>query len=121
MHKYSYVNRNKKHSHYISDNAIAQLKNKLNNSRKREDTLMVLKTLADSTRLNIYFLLHQVDEIPVTDICHILELNQSTVSHALSDLKKIGLVKSNRCGQLICYSIKEQPKKRSIWLSKTIL
>lgn len=113
----SYIDGHEGHPHYISDKTIKKLKSKFSNSKKREDILLVLKTLSDPTRLNIYLLLHKVDEIPVTDICHVLNLNPSTASHALSDLKKLSLVENNRCGQLICYSLKKQPKKRNILLS----
>jgi len=117
MHNRSYINGHEGHPHYISDKTLKELKKKFDNSGKREDILLILKTLSDPTRLNIYLLLHKVDEIPVTDICHVLELNQSTASHALSDLKKLRLVESSRCGQLICYSLKKQPQKRNNWLA----
>jgi len=113
----SYINDHEGHPHYISDKNIKRLKSKFHNSGKREDVLLILKTLSDPTRLNIYLLLHKIDEIPVTDICHVLDLNQSTASHALSDLKKLSLVESSRCGQLVCYSLKKQPRKRNVWLS----
>ena len=117
MHNRSYIRGHEDHPHYISDKTIDYLKNSFQDLERREDAILVLRALSDPTKLNIYLLLHKVDEIPVTDICHVLDLSQSAVSHALSDLKKLDLVESNRCGQLICYSLKKQPKKRNSLLS----
>jgi len=117
MHNRSYIKGHEDHPHYISDKTLLFLRDTFADANKHQDIVLILKTLSDPTRLNIYLILHKVDEIPVTDICQVLDLNQSTVSHALSDLKKLGLVESSRCGQLICYSLKKQPKKRSRWLA----
>lgn len=116
MHNRSYVNGHEGHLHYLSGKTINSLKKKFRDKRD-EEALIILKNLSDPTKFCIYMLLHEVDEIPVTDIVTILNLTQSSVSHALSDLKKLGLVESNRCGQLVCYSLKKQPKKRESLLS----
>lgn len=106
----SYVLAHKGHPHYISNSRILYLATKAD-SEISEKNLEVLKNLSDPTKLKIYLLLARVEEIPVTDIKHILGLSQSAVSHALSDLRKIGLVEAHRCGQLICYSLKNNYKK----------
>jgi len=117
MHNRSYIDGHKGHPHYISDKSLKSLKKAFGGKNKQDDITLILKNLSDPTKLNIYLLLHKVDEIPVTDICHILDLSQSTVSHALSDLKKLDLVDCSRCGQLMCYSLKKQPAKRKNLLS----
>ena len=113
----SYVSGHEGHLHHISDQDVKSLKKAFKDVGKNQGTIQILKTLSDPTKLSIYLLLHRVDEIPVTDIGLILDLSQSAVSHALSDLKKLSLVESNRCGQLICYSLKKQTKKRTSLLS----
>jgi len=117
MLKRSYISGHESHSHYNTDKDIRILKKKLQNANKDQDKITVLKNLSDSTKLSIYLLLNKIDEIPVIDICYILDLSQSAVSHALSDLKKLDIVECNRCGKLICYSLKRQPKKRTTFLS----
>lgn len=117
MLKRTYITGHEGHSHYIADTNVNLLKRTFNDVGKNQDILLILKNLSDPTKLSIYLLLHKVEEIPVTDICHILDLNQSAVSHALSDLKKLDLVECNRCGQLMCYSLKKQSKKRTSLLS----
>lgn len=113
----SYITAHEGHPHYIADDYIELLKKTFKDANKHRDIILVLKNLSDPTKLSIYLLLQKVDEIPVTDICHILDLSPSTASHALSDLRKIDLVECNRCGQLMCYSLSSQPKKRKSILS----
>lgn len=113
----SYITGHKGHPHHITDKDIESLKKAFKGVGKKKDTIQILKTLSDPTKLSIYLLLGRVDEIPVTDIGLILDLSQSAVSHALSDLKKLDLVECSRCGQLMCYSLKKQPKNRASLLS----
>lgn len=113
----SYITGHAGHPHYIAGQDIDLLKKTFKDVGKNQDTIQILKTLSDSTKLSIYLLLLKVAEIPVTDIGLILSLSQSTVSHALSDLKKLDLVECSRCGQLICYSLKKQSQKRTSLLS----
>lgn len=117
MHKRSYITGHEDHPHFINDSAIKKLKKTFSNTDQHHDALLILKNLSDPTKLNIYLLLHEVNEIPVTDIGYVLGLSQSAVSHALSDLKKLDLVECSRCGQLMCYSLKRQPQQRSSLLS----
>lgn len=113
----SYNTGHEGHPHYVTDKDIDSLKKTLKDVGKNQDFILILKNLSDPTKLSIYLLLHKIDEIPVTDIGLILNLSQSAVSHALSDLKKLDLVECNRCGQLMCYSLKKQPRKRTSLLS----
>lgn len=106
----SYIVRHKGHPHYIQDSKLLFLLRKAN-SQINEKNLEVVKNLSDPTKLKIYLLLARVKEIPVSDIKQILGLSQSAISHALSDLRKIGLVEAHRCGQLICYSLKNNKRK----------
>ena len=62
---------------------------------------------ADSTRIRILSAL-AITELCVTDISRVLDINQTTVSHQLRFLKNVGIVKSNRCGKVIFYSLKNE-------------
>ena len=107
MFNRSYIFGHEDHPHYLSNRKINELKQTLTFSGQDEEMVRVIKNLSDPTKFRIYQLLHWVDEIAVTDVALILDLSQSTVSHALADLKNLGLVTSQRCGQLICYSLPE--------------
>lgn len=105
MFNRSYINRHKGHPEYLTDKQIQSLMRKVTLSNEDTKLILIIKHLSDPTKFKIYLLLDNVQEIPVTDITNILGLSQSSVSHALSDLKNLGLVESHRCGQLICYSL----------------
>lgn len=99
------------HPHYLTDSRVLSLQKTVNFSLEEEKLVRIIRNLSDPTKLKIYLLLHRVEEISVTDLTLVLGLTQSAVSHALSDLKNLGLVESHRCGQLICYSLANTKKK----------
>ena len=68
------------------------------------DLAELFKIFGDSTRIKILFALFH-GEKNVTEICEVLEMNQSAVSHQLKTLKDAHLVKSRREGKQIYYSI----------------
>ena len=59
---------------------------------------------ADNTRLRILSAL-AISEMCVTDISRVLGINQTTVSHQLRLLKNLGIVKCERQGKIIFYSL----------------
>lgn len=59
---------------------------------------------SDSTRLRILSAL-AISEMCVTDISRVLDINQTTVSHQLRYLKDAGMVRTDRHGKIIFYSI----------------
>lgn len=116
MNNRSYINGHESHPHYLSDAKLLSLQKGVNFSTDEEELVRIIKHLSDPTKLKIYILLHKVEEIPVTDFAHILNITQSAISHALSDLKNLGLVESHRCGQLICYSLKKSKKQNNFYV-----
>ncbi len=116
MFNRSYIQGHEGHPHYFTDSKVNSLQKSVSFSGDEEELLRIIKNLSDPTKLKIYLLLHKIEEIPVADITQILEMNQSAVSHALSDLKNLGLVESHRCGKLICYS-RSRGKKKNKFLS----
>lgn len=65
------------------------------------------KVMGDSTRLSILYALLD-NEYCVTDLCNVLQMNQSAISHQLKILKASKLVKSRRDGRSIFYSLDDQ-------------
>lgn len=116
MSNRSYIQGHEGHSHYITNSKISSLQKTISFSLEEEELVRIIRNLSDPTKLKIYLLLHKVEEISVTDLTQILGLSQSAISHALSDLKNLGLVECHRCGQLICYSL-SNGKKRNKFLS----
>lgn len=59
---------------------------------------------ADSTRVRMLSAL-AISEMCVTDLSRVLGINQTTVSHQLRLLKNLGIVKCERYGKIIFYSL----------------
>lgn len=68
-----------------------------------EEVSQIFKVLADPTRIRILYLLSQ-EECSVTHIAEVLELSQSAVSHQLSLLRTLRLVKFRREGHTYYYT-----------------
>ena len=75
---------------------------------KLEKTAYILKTIAHPTRLSIIHLLEENDRLSVNELCSVLGCEQSLVSHHLSNMRIKGLLKSEREGINIYYSLKEK-------------
>lgn len=110
MFNRSYIKGHEGHLHCITDSKISSLQKTVSFSPKEEELVRIIRNLSDPTKLKIYLILHKVEEIPVADLAQVLNLSQSAVSHALSDLKNLGFVECQRCGQLICYSLSNGKK-----------
>ena len=59
---------------------------------------------ADPTRVKMLSAL-AISEMCVTDLSRVLDINQTTISHLLRLLKNLGIVKSERQGKIIFYSL----------------
>ena len=69
-----------------------------------ESVVMFFSIFADPTRVRMLSAL-AISEMCVTDLSRILNINQTTVSHQLRLLKNLGIVKSERYGKVIFYSL----------------
>lgn len=67
----------------------------------------IFKAVSDPSRIRILYLLSQ-SECSVTEIAQMLGLQQSAVSHQLSFLKKLHLVKSRRSGKTVFYAEEDE-------------
>lgn len=67
----------------------------------------IFKILSDDTRLKIICALVD-NELCVCDICDIIGLGQSAVSHQLRILRAAALVKYRRSGKLVYYSLDDR-------------
>ena len=65
---------------------------------------LLMKSLSDDTRIRIINLLKK-EELSVTEICDILDVQQSNLSKHLSRLRLTGLVNDNREGFNVYYSL----------------
>lgn len=72
-----------------------------------ENVSRIFKVLADPTRIKILYLLSQ-EECNVNHIAEVLEMSQSAVSHQLSMLRNLRLVKYRREGKTLFYSCDDE-------------
>lgn len=70
----------------------------------------LFKVFGDPTRIKILWALN-VYELCVFDICEVLGMTKSAVSHQLSTLKEAKLVKSRREGKEVYYSLDDKHVK----------
>lgn len=88
---------------------------KATQQEKTEEQAAVFKALADPTRLNLVKLLchqHEPDALCVNALAQLHGISQSAVSQHLRILKNIGLVKGERRGYHIHYTINHEMLKR---------
>jgi DNA-binding transcriptional ArsR family regulator len=78
---------------------------KKQNGNFYEDRASLLKCMGDPNSLKIIGVLAKEKDPCVSDITKKLEISISAVSHQLSKLKAMGIVKTKRTGQTICYSL----------------
>lgn len=81
----------------ISDNVLSDLAD-------------LFKIFSDSTRMRIMYRLFE-GPVSVGDIVESLDMSQSAISHQLRNLKKNKLVKSERDGKSIMYSLLDEHVK----------
>lgn len=84
------------------------------NKEKLEKAAFILKAVAHPTRLAIIDLLNEKGSLKVNEICEFLGCEQSLISHHLISLKLKGLLKSEKDGLNMRYSIKEKDITRLI-------
>ncbi len=77
------------------------------NNEEIESVSNMFKLFADNTRLRIICSILNT-ELCVCDLCELLDLNQSTVSHQLQILRNAKLVKYRREGKQIYYSLQDE-------------
>lgn len=69
-----------------------------------EKVVNLFKIFGDQTRLSILLALFD-QELCVHDICKVVDVSQSAVSHQLRNLREAKLVKSRRDGKEVIYSL----------------
>lgn len=95
---------------------INEVKNIEPNNEEIEKLSNMFKLFSDNTRLRIICSILNT-ELCVCDLCELLELNQSTVSHQLQLLRNANLVKYRREGKQIFYSLQDEHIEKIISLS----
>ena len=88
----------------VHQEAVEKAAAHMPDSGKLEKTASYFRLLGDPTRVRILWALHTC-ELCVCDLCAVLDMEKSAVSHQLSLLRRGGLVKCRREGKSVCYSL----------------
>jgi ArsR family transcriptional regulator, lead/cadmium/zinc/bismuth-responsive transcriptional repressor len=91
----------------VDPDRVARVRRRLIESARTSELAEIFAALADTTRLRIIECLAQ-EELCVCDLCAVVGLSQSAVSHQLRLLRDLRLVKHHRSGRLVYYSLDDR-------------
>ena len=94
----------------IHEAIVNQTKEKMLDNDFINDISLFFKILGDNTRVKILFALDN-NEMCVCDIANVLNMTKSSISHQLSFLKQNNIVKCNRIGKEVYYSLDDEHVK----------
>lgn len=92
------------------EEAVGKAKTDMLDSEIIESLSKLFKVFGDLTRIKILWALN-VHELCVLDICEVLGMTKSAVSHQLSTLKEAKLVRARREGKEVYYSLDDEHVK----------
>ena len=72
-----------------------------------EDLSLFYKVMGDPTRLRLLMTLAN-GELSVSDLCNVINMTRSAVSHQLKELRNAKLVKPRRDGKTVYYSLDDE-------------
>ena len=80
-----------------------------------EQLPLLFGAMSDMGRYRIFKLLLRHDGLCVTDVARVLGISVPAASQQLKIMEMSGLIRKERMGQMICYSIKrDEPKIRAL-------
>ena len=94
----------------IHKESVYNTKEKLKELTILTDVANFFKILGDITRVKILFALDN-NEMCVCDIANVLNMTKSSISHQLSYLKDLNIVKSRKSGKEVYYSLDDEHVK----------
>ncbi|MBI2031719.1 MAG: winged helix-turn-helix transcriptional regulator [Candidatus Levybacteria bacterium] len=98
----------------LSDRTISNLKKNITSNSKFNIKAGLIKCMGDPTCLKILYIISREKEVCPSDLVSILGISMPAISHQLARLKQMGVVKTKRMGQIICYSFSDTKEAKSI-------
>lgn len=90
--------------HFADSELMNKIKKNLDGEQDINALAKIFKALGDPSRLKIIYVLSQ-SPLCVCDIATLVDMTQSSVSHHLRTLRDLNLVKFQRDGKLVIYSL----------------
>ena len=97
-------------SEHCHEAVVEKVKGQMPSEEVIYDVAELFKVFGDSTRTKILTALFE-SETCVCDICNILGMTKSAISHQLRILRQSKLVKARRCGKEVFYSLADSHVK----------
>lgn len=94
----------------IHEGIVEDVKSKMLDNEFISEISTFFKILGDNTRVKILFALDH-NEMCVCDIANVLNMTKSSISHQLSYLKDLNIVKSRKNGKEVYYSLDDEHVK----------
>lgn len=94
----------------IHENVVEDVKSKMLDNEFITEISTFFRILGDNTRVKILFALDH-NEMCVCDIANVLNMTKSSISHQLSYLKDLNIVKSRKSGKEVYYSLDDEHVK----------
>lgn len=91
----------------IHQEVVDAVKQQLPDDKRIDSLAYFYKVFSDSTKVKILWAL-DISEMCVCDLATINSLTKSAISHQLSSLKDMNLVKSRRDGKIVYYSLADE-------------
>ena len=88
----------------INENSVKLVRSKMLKDSSFSNISDIFKVLGDKTRLKILYAL-SMKELCVCDLCSLLNMEQSAISHQLRLLRNMKLVKFRKDGKIVYYSL----------------
>ena len=104
----------------IHTDIVERVKPRLPDADRLNELANFFKLFGDGTRIGILWALSE-SEMCVCDLCALLNMRQSAVSHQLKNLKQSRIVKFRRSGKVVFYSLDDDHIRRLLDLGMTHL
>ena len=91
----------------IHVDVVEDVRKRLPDSDKLNELGYLFKLFGDGTRIGILWALSE-SEMCVCDLCVLLNMKQSAVSHQLRNLKQSRVVRSRREGKVVYYALDDE-------------
>ena len=92
---------------HLHEDIVAQVRQRMPADVILCEVAEIFKVFGDVTRTKILSALFEA-ELCVCDICEIVRMSPSAVSHQLRILRQTKIVKSRRCGKEVYYSLDDE-------------
>lgn len=100
------------------DDAVARARRQLLSEDEASELADGFKLLGEPNRVRILFALLEAGELCVGDLAAVVDVSETTVSHAMRLLRSAGIVRNRRDGRMIYYRLDDDHVRMLLELSR---